>query len=524
MIPFIHLPTVLLVIGYGVYWLELAILLHPTGHTTWFASALFLVYAAVLAFRHMKACSFRFKPICFPRLSWENGFWLLCGLFALVIIGVVFYASLLPPHLPQEFDAINYHITVPRQHLLTGSFAHLPWSWADFFLSPIDFAFTPYWLVTELPNKFPQFFFFAALPLLAVSLARRAGAQQPWLAAVLILGLHGLMIQGGTAMLDIVLCYLCIAAIEAFLAGHSILAAIEAGFFVFGKPMLPIFAALLVLGMLLIVLLVRPKRWLLGFKAGESGVGDWRPRARAFLVSFAVAGLVCAGPFMLKSFFYTGTPFFPVGVGIFKPIITPAPGFQEKMKAVSDQYISTRNTYGLPRNAGNFLAHFWLIAVPDKGVNNRFDYPLGLPIVLMIGPFVFFLTRAIGCKQFPVLPVLCVASWILWWFGSQQSRFLFVPAVLMMVTTVAMLDKGSRILRGCLVVACGFTAMSVCRAHAADFGKTSLQVLRQEDRMLVDRAANVQPGARVAVYSSNMAFAAFVVDVRAGDSMFVIKQ
>ena len=55
------------------------------------------------------------------------------------LILAAFYASFYPPHLLPETDAINYHYTLPRQHLILNSFAHLPWSVADLFTLP----FTP---------------------------------------------------------------------------------------------------------------------------------------------------------------------------------------------------------------------------------------------------------------------------------------------------------------------------------------------------------------------------------------------
>src|SRR5882672_6699659 len=82
---------------------------------------------------------------------------------ALAILVTSFLAALLPPHLMQEVDALNYHYSLPRQHLIRGSFAHLRWSTADLWPLPLQFALSPYWFMTELPNKVPQFFFLAGL-------------------------------------------------------------------------------------------------------------------------------------------------------------------------------------------------------------------------------------------------------------------------------------------------------------------------------------------------------------------------
>ncbi|MBF0331763.1 MAG: hypothetical protein HQL17_07475 [Candidatus Omnitrophica bacterium] len=511
------MPTLLLLIGYPVYWIELYFFSHPTGHSTWLASGLLAVAICCLLYCKRPSVSF---PI-------ENKFlWVACA-FALVIMAVAGVASTLPPHLAQEYDAINYHITIPRQHLLTGSFAHLTWSLADLFLLPVNFALAPFWLVTELPNKWPQFLFFLSLPFIVGSLTRKLGGDtlQAWMAGLLVVGAHGISIQAGTAMLDVALCYLFVAALDSFLGGYVVLAAIEIAFFVFAKPAFPLLCFALTFGLAIF--------WLAAFRSGVLTKWCWgflpdqnkapKGEIKKFLLAFLCASIVIGGPFMLKSFYYTGTPFCPLGVGFFSPLAAQTKSVRDEIKYRSDLHLVPKDGYGFTRTLKNFIIHFWWITVPEEGVNNRFDYPLGLSLLLVLVPFIYFLTLSLRNRIFSILPLLCVVYWVLWWYGMQQSRFLFVPMVLMIVTTVVACKRLSKVLWACVVIALGFTALSVYRAHASDFGKTGFQVLRAYDARLLKMGKAIGPGEKAEVDSPDAAFAPFIVDVKKENGFFVLK-
>jgi hypothetical protein len=163
----LHFPTFLLLIGTVVFWGELILHTASHGHATIAAptiAGLFLVYAT-------------WKTRCsLPRIEWKTWsfskrfIWGAGALLCAGILMVSLWASLLPPHLMQEMDALNYHYTLPRQHLILGSFAHLPWSVADLWTHSLQFALAPYWFVTSLPNKIPQFIFMLGLWAMAASI------------------------------------------------------------------------------------------------------------------------------------------------------------------------------------------------------------------------------------------------------------------------------------------------------------------------------------------------------------------
>ncbi len=122
----------------------------------------------------------------------------------------------------------------------------------------------------------------------------------------------------------------------------------------------------------------------------------------------------------------------------------------------------------------------------------------------------------------PVLAVFVVVYWALWFFGSQQSRFLLIPLVGMFIFVAVELGKPSRIFLGCILLALSMTAASVVRAHRPDFGRSAYGVLRAEDRALLERARTVRAGEIVEVAAPDVAFAPFLVDVRSASNTFVI--
>ena len=95
------------------------------------------------------------------------------------------------------------------------------------------------------------------------------------------------------------------------------------------------------------------------------------------------------GPFLVKSFIYSGTPLFPFAVGIIEPLENT--NFEPDAIANSAQrYLRAKDAYGYGRNLKDFLLLPWRLSVPDAGVNNKFDYPAGLPVLLFFPLFIFF--------------------------------------------------------------------------------------------------------------------------------------
>lgn len=532
--PLSHLPTLFLAVGYPVYWLELYVFRHGQGRTTPLAWMAVVFFTCFVLFRNISLLKDGLRSFRIWFLQ-EALFVKLLLVFMAVAAGVIllcaFYASLLPPHLVQEFDALNYHITLPRQHLLRGSFSHIPWSTADLYFLPVDLALAPFWLATFLPNKLPQFFFLLGLLGICNRLTRRFSGGKIWpsvLSIMAVLGSHNIGIQMGTAMLDLVICYLFLASLDSFLSGAIWLALIELSFYLWSKPLIPVqfLATLVVFGLAWILLRgfgAQRKTWVF---SGESIKGSISYFQRSFIKGlglFILLSLFLAGPFIYKSLRYSGTPIFPLGVGVFKGLSIPQiPQRLVELKSKAAELLAVKDNYGSGRSFPEFARHLWLIAVPEKGVNNRYDYPLGLMYLLFAGPFLFLFFSSLKNKVLPLLPLWVIASWGIWWFGSQQTRFLFIPVTLMYLVVALSIRRPSRILLTVMLGAILLVGASVYRANKPDFGRWGEAVLRKQDRELIGMS-KLKPAASMAAFSScDLAYAAFPVKVSGNDTLFVL--
>jgi len=524
-----HLPTVMLIIGYPVYWFELFAFKHPTGQTSVLATLLFLLAACVILVREFNGSDRKIgslkKQLMMQDLSTR---WIITsGVFlAFLILFYAFYASLLPAHLIQESDAMNYHITLPRQHLILGSFSHIPWAADDLFLLPIQFALTPYWLATDLPNKWPQFLFLIGLCLVAKNLAGYFGKEK-WLGKIVvvlaILGSHHVGIQMGTAMIDLVICYLCFAALDSFLKGNMVLCLIEFSFFFWSKAFFPL-QITAAAGILIIAWVILKRCKFHSISLGFTGVDEaakkkYVSQIKKMWGGFIIVSLLVAGPFLAKSLFYSGTPLFPFMTGsvmLNKNIDQNSINWKSIEAAAEVFTEEIRNNYGYGRSITAFIKHFWLIAVPDKGVNNQFDYPLGLIYLLAIGPFLVQWIASLKLRTFSILSNFIVLYWISWWFGSQQSRFLYIPVLLMVILVVAQVLKPSRLFMIAVILGLCFNLLSVFRAHRNDIGKQPMEVLREKDKKLVTMSKDYHRAGRkdmVELDFHDVAFAQFPVKV-----------
>lgn len=522
-----HLPTLMLVIGYPVYWLELYVFDSRNGSTSPLATVLFLLIAGAIFYSQRLSWGHEVKELkSAGKDGWEKIFIISAALLTVGLLSVALYASLLPPHLMQEYDALNYHYAIPRQHLILDSFKHIAWSSADLFPLPIQFALAPFWFVTELPNKFPQFLFFIGLLLVSADLIKRLNGRplSALLVAAAILGTHSIGIQMGMAILDLIICYLFLAAIDSFLKGAIGMAAIEFTFFFWSKSFVPpqILCIVSVMGCLYAVFHkfgFNVLTWDFKESIGKIEREQLFVQVQKFGRLFLILSVFIGAPFVVKSFYYSGTPLYPLAAGKLPPldlqIDQNSPAWRSLLNAAQD-HMGARNAYGEGRSPLAFIKHFWLIAVPDKGVNNAFDYPLGLPYVLLIGPFFWLLMESFRGKEFPLMPWFVVVYWILWWFGSQQSRFLYIPLCLSYIAVLSAQKDFSKVLLAVLVLAMGLNFLSVLRANKADFGLGREEVLRKNDLQIVAKNKKyVQEGDRILVPWENqeVAFAQFPVIV-----------
>lgn len=206
------------------------------------------------------------------------------------------------------------------------------------------------------------------------------------------------------------------------------------------------------------------------------------------LVLWIILSPVVAGPFIAKSIYYAATPFYPLAPGITgtNAYILSHPQNWHGLQQASQIWMGPTIHHGHGRDLWSFIKHWWLLSVPENGVNNAFDYPLGLTYLLMIGPFLFFLVRDCIRREFSPWSVLAAVMWGLWWFSTQESRYLFIPLLIIFMVTIARLGKASKGLLLCLLVSLLFNAFSLWGAHKGDIKKWGVNALRNQDKQLVE--------------------------------------
>lgn len=523
-----HVPTLMLIIGYPAYWLSLFFNTEVQGYTSNIVWWIWGVLSFYICWRQRKVIidlvvghiNNAQKGVLFER----SCVWFYSA-FMLIMLLWLFFASSYPLHLPQEFDALNYHYTLPRQHLIQGSFSHLPWSTADLFLMPIQYALSPFWFSTELLNKWPQYIFLVGLLSMIYTLVLSMWQHRLkalW-AVIATLSTHAVMVQGGTAMLDLTITYLFFATIHSFIKGRWGLFAVESAFFVFAKPLLPI-QMLLLSGALVITYFIFHKKlaWSLEHSFDffwKSGSITSFPKYLWFWI-----GLIVGGPFMLKSFWFAGTPLYPLGMGTLtiNPSIDVGSSYWQAMIVTTKDLLAAGNDFGEGSSLWHWIKHWWILAVPTKGVNNSFDYPLGLTYLLFIGPFLMAFIRSLFQKKFSLAAWFIVFYWATWWFSTQQSRFLYIPIIGIYVIMIHQKIFKSRVFHVGLMLACCLTLISSVRSHQHIIGQSRQEVLRATDKNLMALSERQPPNATIFVNHADIAYLTRKGWPIKGDKVFVV--
>jgi hypothetical protein len=369
-----------------------------------------------------------------------------------------------PPHLTREFDAFNYHMALPRQHLLGGTLGHIPWSTADLWPMPVQFGFASAWFCGDVLHKLPQYACQMWLFLLLISLGRLKTWGLPpserwrgWIPAFACFGAHGVGIQLGTAMMDLPNLYFMAAALHAFSTGSVAWGATQLAISASAKS----FAPLQTVAVLALAGLIT---WL-GQRAALSTAV--RRVWRAAAITTAVATLLLARSAWIGTA-RAGTPLFP-----FAACSIPVGGCDgpsgEEVRRVARLQLDTRNAYGEGRGPLALARHVWEVAVPAAGrVDNSFDYPLGLPWLLGILLMAFGAPSWLRARRVPFAAALALSFWATWWLGSQQSRFLYPALALFWLATIDVQRRvGAPILLGSLLVSTAFSGVSQWRCERA---------------------------------------------------------
>jgi hypothetical protein len=331
-------------------------------------------------------------------------------------------------------------------------------------------------------------------------------------------------------MLDIVMAYLFIAGVDSFLQKNFFLSAIEFSFFVWSKSfylpqMIVVTCAILIAVYFLKKIQIKKISFSFQDTAYDSLIN--RNSFKKLSLCMILAGIFIGGPFVFKSLYYAGTPLFPFYPGIVSlPWIDKVSGHWQSILSSSKMHFATKDAYGTGRSLWEFIKQLWIIAVPEKNAVNRYDYPLGLPYLLFLGPFLYFTAVSFLRKKIPILSLFVIVFWVSWWLGSQQARFLYIPLLLIFILVSSALKAPPRVFLTCLVIALLFNLIAIYRAHSADFLKRPMQVMRQKDKDLLEMNkayGKVLEKKEVILDYYDAAYAVFPVKVSCDNDYWVLK-
>lgn len=467
-----YAPSFLILFG----WIEFQVQLLVTNGTksTWGISPAFILCFTLGAIvRHRKNFVNVCKTLVLEIKDSPNLFkFALLAQFLLFILSSL--QAIYPPHLGQEYDAVNYLMALPRQHLLSGTWGHLPWSVADLWPATSAWGFAPTWFLGDGINKVPQWLVSVSGFGLLVAWGRAAMGPgfRAWIPALILFGTQGVTIQLGTAMLDTTNLYLLIAFGYSLQQRIGWLAGLHLAIYVTSKSF-----HLGQVGILFFIYLCLH---------GKQLFANWRGYSNLFPPKFLPALFLFSCIFFARpaylSTMTTGTPLYP----FFPCLVSSIPACQKEetrkpLLENANYFLSVRSLYGEGRGPIAFLKHLWTISVPTKKlrVNNAFDYPLGMGWLLFV--VLFFWSALFHRSEInKMLFLICLGTWLLWWMGSQQSRWLYATMLFGLMTAVPLLKSAQPKAIWALLFAInlsGYSALaSMYRGYRQNFSASIEQV------------------------------------------------
>ncbi|MBI3544174.1 MAG: hypothetical protein HY075_12965 [Deltaproteobacteria bacterium] len=355
---------------------------------------------------------------------------------------LAFLSALKPAHLVQEGDFVNYHLMLPKQHWLAGSWRPIEWSHFEYRTLLLDYALSYLWVGLPLLNKLPQFVFVLFLALKLWSFFRELGSARPHLtglvAVLALFASRGVAVQVGTAMLDLPVIYFLVSLALGVLCFQkrrasgwlSLVFGIDLAAYLGHKSFGIVFFVTFLFGSEIMLRLLF-RRSLLGFARNLR----WR--------WVAVPVVALWGANLARSFYFAGDPLYPLALPLTRRFCDSSRLLSSRCEWIVQMAETIRSdafAYGYGYGLKGLLKAFLILPLSIGGqspVNNVFDYPLGL--VWYLGWGTLLAAAAFSRKLRPAAlfsGAIAVVFFGLWFMGSQQSRWLY-PVLLLFAMTLA---------------------------------------------------------------------------------------
>jgi len=430
------------VVAYGVLLFGLLGLLHRTVLYLWLGFCYACGFVELFWMRKRNHFPSPFAEF-WSDLSLIEKFWV----WSLVLLNLLaMLLCFVPPTLQNEWDALSYHLAVPKLYWMEGRIYYIP------FTPHAQFPMTAqmlYLLGLGLTNlKSPAvaklfhwlFFVLCQLALLCWGTAvKQRSLRLGLIAAVSFASLPIAFFESTTAYVDLALTaygLLCLFALAKF---HS---QPDGRWLVFAGVFAGAAAGTKYTGLLLVVLIVPLGIWAIK-RAGEP---KWGHLALGTLLALTVAS-----PWYVKNWLWTGNPVFPFAYEVFEVF-----GGRNWTKEMAQAYTISNKEFGGGRDILTFIAmpfnlalneirfgqcaRKWLGSCKRQGecgmgwkcgkFDNQ-DLPtLGIGVLpLALTPAALF---ALVCEGLPFAvsaPILAMLCWYAWWFMEAQYLRYLLPAL-----------------------------------------------------------------------------------------------
>ncbi len=348
------------------------------------------------------------KPDVKPVTTSESGIIDLCFVGAFAVLGLCTAIAALAPPGGGEWDALSYHLTVPKTYLMAHRIFYIPYDHHSNFPFLLQMLYTLMLGVNSVGGaKLCHWGCGVLLALSVYTFARRqdvtaTGHRTGQIAALLVVASPVVLWEAGIAYVDLATALFTWLALYAITIGRdrTILAALLIGFAISTKWTVLGFWGILLVGVVAADI-VREKRITAGLLKR--------------VAVFAAVSLALAAPWLLRSYLYTGSPVYPYFYGIF--------GGRFWTPENAAQYTADQANLGMGKNLLYLLLAPWLLNV-EPTIRKFNEYPFGF--VLALAPILLaapLIPRKWNHTQI-ALGFFAFASYIFWFFLVQGTRYL----------------------------------------------------------------------------------------------------
>jgi 4-amino-4-deoxy-L-arabinose transferase-like glycosyltransferase len=394
------------VLGYGVYFLGLLGWLKPAYLIAWMAIVFILSYREYDSILNGIPVTFR-KGI----QTWKA-----MGIIPKVLSGlgilILFFTFLQALMPPIDYDGLAYHLQVPKLFLEAGRIYPDYNNWFSFYPSTYEMLYMlGLSFGSDIFAKLIHFSTFILLIYATYGYGQRILSNKGgWIAAAILMGIPVLPLWASSAYTDVAWALYQFLAVGLFLTwveekrtSSLVLAGVMQGLALGSKYLA--FSGAWILG-----LLVLAETW----KSTPRQVKLKQLIRNGVL--FGGTALLVVSPWLIKNLVWTGDPLFPL-------LLTPRLVDPERIRLWRD-YLAGFGTgkqwFDYLLLPVNIYLHYQFFGTFFGSI----DIPNPLFILVFLFPFLYRKNKTSSYWQLMVLLLFSVAQFVIWSFGSQQTRFL----------------------------------------------------------------------------------------------------